>query len=461
MESRDIAMLHQLVDTLLTMEEQHPITTPHTPQDYHAQIDMVLQEDGMDNDALVDLVTSLLHATPKTTTSRFFNQLYGGRQPIATIGDILAVLLNTSMYTYKVAGPMVLIEQLLLRDIADRVGYGAAAKGTMAAGGSMTNLMAMIMARDCADLSASAEGIRLPLVGYSSEASHYSIAKNAAFIGVGRSAIRKVPTDGKGVMDVAQLEMLIKQDVSDGLIPFFVNATAGTTVMGAFDDVAAIHAVTARYSTIWLHVDGAYCGAVIYSKRYHHLVRGSDQAHSFSINAHKMLGTPLSTSLIVVRDGKQLHESFANDANYLYQTADDNLNPGKISLQCGRRNDALKFWMLYKSIGSSGLEQMVDHQMHLAAKARAYVSQAQGYTLYSNDNTVAVCFNYMDIPAPQLCLDLYDAGELMVGHGSFDGVVFVRLVIVNATNTWVDIESFFKRLEAFVAKHYQAKTIMV
>ena len=113
---------------------------------------------------------------------------------------------------------------------------------------------------------------------------------------------------------------------------------------------------------LWLHVDGAYCGGVIFSRKYRHLVDGVKRADSFSFNAHKMLGTPLTCSVLLVKNKENLSNSFNNDAKYLYQTDKDDFNLGKTSFQCGRRNDALKFWTLWKSIGTKGLEKMVNHQ---------------------------------------------------------------------------------------------------
>lgn len=318
----------------------------------------------------------------------------------------------------------------------------------------MTNLKAMIMARDRRDTKWSETGGTLQLVGYTSDCSHYSITKNAALCGVGRQRIRRIATDDRGRMLINALRQQIAEDKAAGLHPFFINATAGTTVLGAFDPIDDIADVIADHPEIWLHVDGAYCGSMIWSKQHVHLIKGVERSDSFSVNPHKMLSTPLSTSFIVVKEGKHLYDSFDEPASYLYQTADDDLNPGKISMQCGRRNDALKFWMLYKEKGHEGIEHMVDHQMALAKKCRDYLEAHPDYHLYSCHQSVAVCFNYRDIPPTTLCNDLNRDGEFMVGYGSFRDDYFIRLVIVNADNTWDELKTFFDRLEAYVAHKY-------
>ena len=172
-----------------------------------------------------------------------------------------------------------------------------------------------------------------------------------------------------------------------------------------------------------------------------------------------MIGTPLSCSLLLVKDKKHLYQSFSNEADYLYQTDEDEFNPGKTSLQCGRRNDALKFWTLWKSVGTKGLEAIVDKQFELANVARKYVENHPDYTLYSFENSISVCFNYKGIPARDICTGLYEDSELMVGFGTFQDTEFIRLVTINAQNDPQDIHNFFEILEAFVEKHALAPTL--
>ena len=165
-----------------------------------------------------------------------------------------------------------------------------------------------------------------------------------------------------------------------------------------------------------------------------------------------MLGTPLSCSIIVTKHRAQLHHSFSNEADYLYQTDGDDFNLGKTSLQCGRRNDALKLWTLWKSIGTNGLEQIVNKQFEMAQVARDYINQNDDYTLYSFDDSISVCFDYKDIPAKELCTALYENYELMVGFGKFNDAEFVRMVTINSLLEKEDILAFFNTLESFVGE---------
>lgn len=449
---QSLEIFSRLVSELLTDEAQNPVAQHIPSGDLYKRLDLKLQKDGMSAAELEKSLKDLVFASPRTATPAFFNQLFGGRQDKAILGDLLSVILNNSMYTYKAAGPQIGVEKVVLREMCDIIGWDETSDGVLAPGGSMTNFMGMIMARDAFNGKTRFEGVHQKMTVYTSVESHYSTPKNAAFCGIGRDNVRKIPTDSAGRMDNAVLRTTILEDIARGFHPTLINCTAGTTVLGAFDDLVAASAVAKEFG-LWLHVDGAYGGSVVLSKKYRHLVKGAEHVDSFTLNAHKTLGTPLSCSLILVKDKKHLYESFSNDADYLYQTDEDAFNPGKTSIQCGRRNDALKLWVLWKSVGTNGLERLVDKQFELADTARDYVRNHPDYVDYSVDDTVSVCFNYKGIPAEKICTLLYEHAELLVGYGSFRDDSFIRLVTVNATNEKKDIMAFFKTLEAFVAEH--------
>lgn len=447
----DLKLFNELVEFLLKEEKQNPVAKPIETHLLNESLDLSLNDLPALDDDFKNTLREIVKSTPKTASTSFFNQLFGGRLSRATLGDLLAVMLNNSMYTYKVAGPQVGIEKAIIEKICSMIGYSSSSDGTIAPGGSMSNFMAMIMARDMKNPNVRTEGIWNKMTLYTSEASHYSITKNASLIGIGRNQVRLVKADEYGQMMAQDLEYHIALDIANGCMPFFVNATAGTTVLGAFDDIESISKICKSYN-LWLHLDGAYCGSVIFSGAYKHLVKNIELTDSFSLNAHKMLGTPLTCSIIVTQHKEQLHHSFSNDAEYLYQTDDDAFNLGKTSLQCGRRNDALKLWTLWKSVGNIGLEKIVNKQFKLADTARNYIKQDEKYKLYSFDNSISICFNYKGISAQDLCTLLYRHSELMVGYGTFNNIEFVRLVTINTSLNEEDIISFFKTIEQFVAK---------
>ncbi|MDC8004017.1 aminotransferase class V-fold PLP-dependent enzyme [Aureisphaera galaxeae] len=449
---KSLELFQQIVHNLLEDETKNPVAEFVPSGELFERMDLDLEEHPISEEDLATILQDLVFKAPRTATNAFFNQLFGGRNDKAILGDLLSVMLNNSMYTYKAAGPMIGVEKAVLRKVCDIIGWDENAGGTFASGGSMTNFMGMLMARDSKQNEARYEGVKNNLTVYTSAESHYSTPKNAAFSGIGRNQVRSIAVDEVGRMDVDALEAAIVQDINEGYVPTLVNATAGTTVLGAFDNVDAIAGICHTYN-IWFHVDGAYCGSVIFSKKYTHLLKGLEKVDSFSLNAHKMMGTPLTCSLLMVKDKKYLYDSFSNDASYLYQTDHDDFNLGKTSLQCGRRNDALKFWTLWKSVGTQGLEGMVNKQFELADVARDYVRNHEDYEDFSIDDSISVCFNYKGIPARDLCTLLYEHSQLLVGYGSFGDREFVRLVTINVNNDKDVILNFFATLERFVEEN--------
>ena len=437
----------RIAEKLLEAESREGVVKPLPYDELCALLDLDLEDEGIEDVRFEKALEEIVLRTPRTQTKEFFNQLFGGRRPKAYMAELLAVLLNSSMYTYKVGGPMIAVEKLILHKISELVGFKTETEGVLAPGGSMTNYMGMMMARDRYDKEARNKGVAKELVAYTSEESHYSVSKNAAFCGIGRDNVRKIPADDKGIMRLDLLEAEIQKDLAASKIPFMINATAGTTVLGSFDDLNGLSDIRDKYD-LWLHVDAAYGGSVIFSEKYRHLIDGAHRSDSFSINAHKMLGTPITCSIILTPHIQCLYDSFSNDASYLYQGDSDEINPGKISIQCGRRNDALKFWALWKSIGTKGIAAMVDKEFALADKVRKYVREHPDYTLYSFDDSVNICFNYKNIAAEELCTELNNQAQLMVGYGSFKDDTFVRLVTVNANNSEEDIMNFFQKLES-------------
>lgn len=445
----NLKLFQECCDYLLNEEIKHPVATPLNTDILSDTLQLELEANPLDENHFKYLLKQIISHTPKTASKAFFNQLFGGRIGKATLGELLSVMLNNSMYTYKVAGPQVGIEKEVIKAIGNLIGYNNASGGTFAPGGSMANFMGMLMARDQFNPEISNLGHTGNLIAYTSEDAHYSIEKNAAFIGLGRNNVHKIKTNADGKMCLTDLQTQIETDIKQGLQPFFVNATAGTTVLGVFDNIEGISKICKNYN-LWLHVDGAYCGGVIFSNTYKYLIKGIDQADSFCFNAHKMLGTPLSCSAILVKNKNHLYQSFSNDAEYLYQTNDDEYNLGKTSIQCGRRNDALKLWTLWKSVGTLGLENIVDKQFQLAKVARQYINSHPDYQFYGSTESISVCFNYKNVDPKWLCASLYEAAEIMVGHGNFKNEEFVRMVTINSNLEEQDILNFFKTLESFV-----------
>jgi len=389
----------------------------------------------------------LVELTPSTAGPRFFNQLFAGRDDAALLGEIVAATANNSMYTYKAAGAQILMERALIAHMASKVGWSDA-EGAFTPGGSLSNLAAMLVARNETIEGARNRGLDgRPVAIYTSAESHYSIRKDAGMLGIGRDNVRAVAADADGRMMPGALDDAIAQDKRAGVTPLMINATAGTTVLGAFDPVREIAAV-ARRQGVWLHVDGAFGGSVLLSRGRRHMLDGCELADSFTWDAHKVMGVPLTCSVVLFPKRGQLQRSLDESASYLFQRDDDEYNPGVRSLQCGRRNDALKLWTAWMHHGDEGYERRIERLFALAQYATARIEADPDLTLVKRPPFVNICFTVRGVDAAEVCDRLDREGRIKVSHGTVDGRPTVRLVCANPQLSEHDLDQFFGETKA-------------
>lgn len=424
----------------LDREDRLPVDHHHhSPETLRDELGLALGSEGRSLDEVVSKLRRILAATPSSASPRYLNQLFGGRDPVAMLAEMLTPLTNTSLYTYKVAGPHVLIEREVIGRMAEKVGY-TEGEGLLSAGGSVSNMLAMMIARNEALEGVREEGLRgLPVTVYTSVASHYSIRKNAGVLGLGRRNVRDVPTDRRGHMNVDALREAIRDDRARGHRPLLVSATAGTTVLGAFDPLREIAAL-AREEGLWMHVDGALGGSFLLCESARELLDGCELSDSFTWNAHKMLGVPLSCSAILLRRRGLLHKHLDETADYLFQAHTDDLNPGTRSLQCGRHNDALKLWAAWQFHGDRGYDERLRRVLGMARYAAQRIQDDPELDLLVWPESINVCFDVREAQSEEICERLDRQGRLLIGHGRVDGRCAIRLVCVNPDLTEGDID---------------------
>ena len=194
----DLNIFNSLANELINDDQEKGISPKIQAEDVLNKLDISLNENGIDDETFKNSLKEIILNTPKTSGKLFFNQLFGGLNSKSVVGDLLSVLLNNSMATYKIAGPMVEVEKEILRKVASLIDYPKTFGGTFPTGGSMCNFMALIIARDKKNPEIKNDGKSQNLVCYSSENSHYSIGKNMSFAGIGRNNVRYIKTNEKG-----------------------------------------------------------------------------------------------------------------------------------------------------------------------------------------------------------------------------------------------------------------------
>ena len=199
---------------------------------------------------------------------------------------------------------------------------------------------------------------------------HYSVEKAAQMLGFGSSSVLSVPVLPDGSMDSNALAETVKSAKQNGLTPFYVNATAGTTVLGSYDPTEPI-ADLCKEHKLWLHVDASWGGPAIFSPTHSNKLRGSHLADSIAINPHKMMGVPLTCSFLLGSDLRQFHAANTLPASYLFHGPPPNSSEGMfdladLTLQCGRRGDSLKLYMSWIYHGTEGYRKQIDNAFSTA-----------------------------------------------------------------------------------------------
>ncbi|KAK3907320.1 Cysteine sulfinic acid decarboxylase [Frankliniella fusca] len=377
-----------------------PVVNFEHPEQLRARLRLGLGAAVEEDDELLELVRDVVRASVRTGSRHFYNQLYGGADPFGVAGAWITEALNTSQYTFEVAPAFTLVEHEVIRHCLNKVGFPDG-DGIFTPGGSAANMYGMVAARYRAFPSVKTDGMRAlpPLAVFTSEDSHYSVLKGAHWLGLGTSSVVKVATDAAGRMLPAALRDAVLQARRDGRHPLLVNATAGTTVLGAVDPLDQV-ADVCRDLGVWLHVDACWGGSLLLSPKHAARLAGLARADSVAWNPHKMLGAPLQCSLFLVRHAGLLHRCNAAAAEYLFQQDkfyDVSWDTGDKSVQCGRKVDAFKLWLMWKARGDAGLAALVDNAMECARYFRQLLLASDAFRLVSAEaqDCTNVCFWYI------------------------------------------------------------------
>jgi glutamate decarboxylase len=230
---------------------------------------------------------------------------------VGAVSELLLAVLNTNVHVYQVSPVLTLIEKYTARTLARLFGLsGEDAGGISQPGGSASNQTSIVIARNTLFPETKTDGYGAQrFVLFTSEHGHYSLEKAAQMFGFGSKAVWSVPVDGFGQLIPSKLEELIAEARSRGFTPFYVNATAGTTVLGSFDPFEAIADICKR-EKLWMHVDGAWGGSVVFSETLRKgRLNGIERADSIAINPHKMLGVPMPCSFLLGKDLREFHRA--------------------------------------------------------------------------------------------------------------------------------------------------------
>ena len=446
------AQAHHMLDDILDFTRdtrQRPVWTP-APQPARERFRAALPEAPQDlAEVHAEFKRDVMPYTAGNTHPGFMGWVQGGGTPVGMLAEMLAAGLNANLGGRDQMP--IEVEKQVLHWMRELFGFPETAGGLFVTGTSMANLMAVLIARTHAlGTGVRAGGLaasEIRLVSYTSCAAHNCISQAMDLSGLGKGALRLVPTNARGEMDLMALDAALARDRAAGLTPFFVAGTAGTVDIGAVDDLAALAALTRRES-LWFHIDGAFGALGMLAPEVRPLLAGIDAADSLAFDFHKWGQVPYDAGFLLVRDGARQQQTFGAPAAYLRRES-RGLSAGSpwpcdFGPDLSRGFRALKVWFTFKVHGTRRIGRAIAHTCVLARHLARLIEGEPALELLAPVALNIVCFRYRcaepDRVNADIVVALQESGLCAPSSTQINGQFAIRAAIVNHRTRRADVE---------------------
>jgi aromatic-L-amino-acid decarboxylase len=317
--------------------------------------------------------------------------------PVGVIGDFICSAINQNVGAYSIGPSAVAMERRVVRWLTDLCGYEENAGGNLTSGGMLANFIGLKLGRDAVTHDhGQYDGIHQRWAVYVSEERHVSVDKAVDCIGLGRNALRPLPTDSAFQVRLDALEEAIAQDKKDGIRPMCVVGVFGSTNTGAVDDIRELRRIADREG-MWLHADAAYGGGMLLSQEWPMRKCGLELADSITIDPHKWFYAPLDAGAVLVKDQRRLTASFGMKPSYLTDELDQENERYQYyvhGFEQSRRFRGLKVWMSFKRYGARQIGAWIDNNVRQAKHLYALTEKAPDFEPASLPPMSAICIRY-------------------------------------------------------------------
>lgn len=444
---------HELIDYLADYlvachKHQIPVTTPITPDDSLAFWNTIFLNPDIDSSKLFKLIIS--------RSIHLHHPGYIGHQVAAgnTMGilaDMMASALDNGMAVYEMGQVSVVMEKIVCNYLAQLLGWGENADGIFTSGGTLANLTALLAARQVYSNSSSWEdGNHAHYAIMVSKEAHYSVDRAIKIMGHGNAGVIHVPVDTNFKIDISALHNTYDQAVKQGKKIFAFVANAGSTSTGSYDDLESV-AAFCKEKKIWMHVDGAHGGAVLFSDTYRDLIKGIEFADSMTLDFHKLLQTPILCTTVLFKNQEHSYETFTQGAKYLFQDQSHEwYQLGKRTFECTKPMMVLKAFTVLHRLGKKQLGKDIDHRYFLARYLANQILEDPEFELAVQPESNIVCFKPIfknktiaesNALTGKLRKDLLESGEFYIVQNQIGDAAYLRCSIMNIHTTEETINS--------------------
>jgi aromatic-L-amino-acid decarboxylase len=389
----------------------------------------------------------------QTPHPRFLPYVLPSPNSIGPFAEALACAINQNCNLWTLSPAANAIEQRVIRWFLELFRFPEGGTGIITSGGSMANLTALAVARDVHHggnaRREGLQGLKAPLVLYTSQEVHSSVDKAVAILGLGLNQLRHIPCDEALRIRMELLKEAVVRDRMEGFVPFCVVASAGTVTTGAIDPLEELSDFC-REEALWLHVDGAYGAFAVLSDRFRDKLLPAGRADSLTLDPHKLLFSPLEAGCILVRDAQKLRSCFSFVPTYLSMVSDpDFVDYAEYGPQLSRSFKALKVWWALRAYGRKAYARAIDRVMDLATYMAERIQVEPELELMAPVGLNAVCVRHRDLDDSQnekVLTRLVREGSAFLSRARVKGRFCLRACFMNLRTSPQDVDAIIDEI---------------
>jgi aromatic-L-amino-acid decarboxylase len=431
----DAAEMRRLVDAAMRRIVDHVQSLPLQPaQNVEGAVEFAktliepMPQEGQSYQGLLDhLFDELVPRSFNAPGPGYLAYIPGGGVFHSAVADLIANAVNRYTGVFAAAPALVQIESNVVRWFCEMVGYGRGSGGILTTGGSLSNFAAIVAARKKLLPDNFMRGTL-----YCSDQVHHSFQKAANLAGFPYANIREVASDQTFRIRPDAVEEAIARDMREGLTPFLLVGSAGTTNTGAVDDLQALAAIAQKHS-MWFHVDGAYGAFFMLTERGRAAMRGIELADSVVLDPHKTLFMPYGTGGLLVRDAATLRRAHSLHAAYLpeMQEEEDLVDFCEISPELSRDFRGLRVWLPLKMFGIAPFREQLDEKLDLIGYTTAELRKIDGIEIVAEPQLTVVAFRHKTLDNRELLERINAKKRVMLTPTTLNGEFVIRICIVS------------------------------
>ena len=383
---------------------------------------------------------------------------------MAALGELLSGFLDVGMGVYEQGNAGVVLEKLIIQLLAQKMKMPIPkAEGFLTSGGTLGNLTALLCARSVMIkddvLENGYDGKKYAFLV--SEEAHYSVDRAMRVMGQGKTGLVKVPVNNLYQMDTTQLDRCYAEAEANNIQIIGVIANACSTAVGAHDDIHTL-ADFCEAKKIWLHIDAAHGGGLLFSKKHKHLLNGIERADSVILDFHKMLLIPSIVTAVIFKDGNHSYQTFAQRADYLWANSESRewYNLAKRTFELTKTTMSIRIYTVLKTYGEEIFTEYIDRQYDLG-KTFAKLIKADGSFKMpvAIPESNIVCFRYLPEGFKKMSEEKIDNlnlqireriiqdGEYFIVQTRVNGKVFLRVTLVNCFTSEKELLGLLKKIK--------------